>query len=113
MSEPDEKLGGLALRRVPVVLGDDPLELGQAHPHRVVDFAGEELVLLDHRRPELGLPRHDRVEDALLVVDEVVLLEDAQLEPAGISIEPASQSSWRASISISVDLPAPLAPVTP
>ncbi len=66
MPRPDEELGRLALGRVAVVLGDDALELGQAHADRVVDLAGEELLLLDHGRPELGLARHDGVEDALL-----------------------------------------------
>ena len=68
-------------------------------------------LLLRHRRPQLGLAGHDGVEDALLVVDEVVLLEDAELEAARrCRCCPASQSSCLASISSSVDLPAPLAP---
>jgi hypothetical protein len=82
-AESDEQLRRLALGRVPVLLCHDPLELGQTHARGVVDLAGEELLLFSHRFPELCPPRHDRVDDALGVVDEVVLLDDAELELSG------------------------------
>ena len=60
---------------------DDTLELGEPDADRVVHFACEKLLFLDHGLPELGLARHDRVENARVVVDGMVLLEnpDAKL----------------------------------
>ncbi len=82
-AETHEQARGVGLGGVAVVLGDDALELREAHAHGVVDLAGEELFFLLHGRPQLGLAGHHGVEDALLVVGEMVLLEDAELDVAG------------------------------
>ena len=82
-AEADEELGRLALGDVAVLFGDDALELAEADADLVGHLAGEEALLLLHRVPERLVAHHDGVEDALLVVLEVVLLEDAEAQLAG------------------------------
>ena len=113
MPEADEQLRGFALRRVAVLFGDRPFELAEADADLVGHLAGEEALFLLHRVPQ-GLVAHEHgVEDPLLVVREVVLLEDAEAQVPGMSIDPVSESSSPESILSSVDLPAPFAPVRP
>src|SRR6185437_4672334 len=68
---------------VAVLFGDNAFELAEADADLVRDLAGEELVLLLHRVPQRLVPHDDGVDDALLLVLEMVLAEDAEAELAG------------------------------
>ena len=78
-----EQLGGLALGHVAVLLGDGALELAQADTDLVGDLADQEGFLFVQGLPQALVAHHDGVEDALVVVLEVVLLEDAEAHAAG------------------------------
>jgi hypothetical protein len=81
-AEAHEELGRFALGHVAVLFADRALELTEADADLVRHLACQQLLLLLHRVPK-GLVAHDDgVEDALLVVFEMVLLEDAEAEVA-------------------------------
>ena len=81
-TETDKELSRFALGHVAVLFGDRPLELAEADTNLVRHLAGEEALLLLHRLPQGFVPHDDGVEDALLLVLEVVLTEDAKAEVA-------------------------------
>ena len=76
-AEPLEDLAGARLQRVAVVLDDDVLELGVAVAVEVLLGPGEDALLLGHGLPERRVAHHHDVDDADVLVLEVVLPEDS------------------------------------
>ncbi len=72
--------GGVAFRLVAVLFADDALELAEAHAVGVGHLGlGVEDVALFERAPQPLVAHDHRVDDAQLVVGELILLEDAEL----------------------------------
>ncbi len=70
----------VALRFVAVLFADDALELAEAHAVGVGHLGlGVEKVALFERGPQAMVAHDHRVDDAQLVVGELILLEDAEL----------------------------------
>ena len=82
-AEPLEDLARPRLERVAVVAQDQVLELGIAVGVELGLGVGQELLLLDHRLPDLVVAHHRHLEDRHVLVAEVVLLEHAELEALG------------------------------
>ena len=76
--EPFQDLAGACLEAVAVRLDDQILELGITIAVEVILGVGEDALLLGHRSPERGVAHHHDVEDALVLVLEVILLQDAE-----------------------------------
>ena len=70
-----EDFAGTSLGGVAVVFEHDLLELGIALGVERFLGPGQQFLLLDHRRPELPVSHQHYVEDAVVLVGEVVLAQ--------------------------------------
>jgi hypothetical protein len=77
-AEPLEDGGRARLRRVAVVPLEGLLENREAIRVEVLVRLREDLLLLDHRLPQLRVPHQRDLQDLLLLVEELVLPQDAQ-----------------------------------
>ena len=86
--EPLQQHGGVALRRVAVLLADDAFELAEAHAVLVRHVgASIERVSLGQRGPEPLIAHDDGVDHAILVEGVVILTQHAEF--AGTDDRPA------------------------
>ena len=78
-----EDLPGARLRHVAVVLEDDLFECRIALAVEFLIGPGQQLVLLAHRREQLLVAGHHRLQDRIALVAEVILTEHAEPRPLG------------------------------
>ncbi len=77
--EPLQEDCGVAFRRVPVFFADDALELAEAHAGLVGHLGLRvELVAFEEGVPQTVVTHDDRIDDAMLVERELILLQDAE-----------------------------------
>ena len=77
-----ENAAGARLGVVAAVLREHRLELRRAHEVRIGGVRiGVDAVALGHRLPELGVALHHHVEDALILIAELILVQFAEAHP--------------------------------
>ena len=82
-AEAFENHGGTGFCAVAVVALHQILQFGEAIGVEVVLGVGEELLLVDHDLPQLLVPHEGHVQDLLILVEELILAQNAKAQAPG------------------------------